>query len=91
MCWTQARAVELLCKCDDIPDDGIELGVLKGLLTAVTSASLHVHGQVRPWLRDDCTPQSHSACACHSRWLTTYQSGTTSSGQRARASGTISR
>lgn len=42
----QARAVELLCKCDDVPDDNIELGVLKGLLTAVTSATLHVHGQV---------------------------------------------
>lgn len=48
----QAQAVELLCRCDDIPDDGIELRVLKGLLTAVTSNHVHVHGQalllVRP-------------------------------------------
>ena len=41
----QAQAVELLCRCDDIPDDGIELRVLKGLLTAVTSNAVHVHGQ----------------------------------------------
>ena len=41
----QAQAVELLCRCDDIPDDGIELRVLKGLLTAVTSNHVHVHGQ----------------------------------------------
>lgn len=41
----QAQAVELLCRCDDIPDDGIELKVLKGLLTAVTSNAVHVHGQ----------------------------------------------
>ena len=41
----QAQAVELLCRCDDIPDDGIELRVLKGLLTAVTSNYVHVHGQ----------------------------------------------
>ena len=42
----QAQAVELLCRCDDIPDDNVELAVLKGLLTAVTSSTLHVHGQV---------------------------------------------
>jgi Dimerisation and cyclophilin-binding domain of Mon2 len=41
----QAQAVELLCRCDDIADDGVELRVLKGLLTAVTSNTLHVHGQ----------------------------------------------
>ena len=41
----QAQAVELLCRCDDIADEGVELRVLKGLLTAVTSNSLHVHGQ----------------------------------------------
>ncbi|KAK9829453.1 hypothetical protein WJX72_005963 [[Myrmecia] bisecta] len=41
----QAQAVELLCRCDDIPDDGIELRILKGLLTAVTSSSINVHGQ----------------------------------------------
>ena len=43
---TQAAAVELLCRCDDIPDDGVELRVLKGLLTAVTSSTINVHGQV---------------------------------------------
>ena len=32
----QATALELLCRCDDISDEGIELRVLKGLLTAVT-------------------------------------------------------
>lgn len=37
--------MELLCRCDDIPDEGVELRVLKGLLTAVTSNTLHVHGQ----------------------------------------------
>jgi len=41
----QAQAVELLCRCDDIADDGVELRVLKGLLTAVTSNTLHIHGQ----------------------------------------------
>lgn len=41
----QAVALELLCRSDDIPDDGIELRVLKGLLTAVTSTTIHVHGQ----------------------------------------------
>lgn len=43
----QAQAIELLCRCDDIPDDGVELRVLKGLLTAATSSSTHLHGQVR--------------------------------------------
>ena len=37
--------MELLCRCDDIPDEGVELRVLKGLLTAVTSNTLHIHGQ----------------------------------------------
>lgn len=44
----QAQAVELLCRCDDIADDGVELRVLKGLLTAATSSHIHLHGQVRP-------------------------------------------
>ncbi len=39
--------MELLCRCDDIPDDGVELRVLKGLLTAVTSSTINVHGQAR--------------------------------------------
>jgi hypothetical protein len=43
----QAQAIELLCRCDDIPDDGVELRVLKGLLTAATSSATHLHGQVR--------------------------------------------
>ena len=38
-------ALELLCRCDDISDEGVELKVLKGLLTAVTSSAVHVHGQ----------------------------------------------
>ena len=42
----QAQAIELLCRCDDIPDDGVELRVLKGLLTAATSSATHLHGQV---------------------------------------------
>lgn len=42
----QAQAIELLCRCDDIPDDGVELRVLKGLLTAATSPATHLHGQV---------------------------------------------
>lgn len=41
----QATAIELLCRCDDIADEGVELRVLKGLLTAVTSPTVHVHGQ----------------------------------------------
>lgn len=41
----QSVALELLCRCDDISDDGVELKVLKGLLTAVTSSVVHVHGQ----------------------------------------------
>lgn len=44
--------MELLCRCYDIPDDGVEVRVLKGLLTAITSNTIHVHGQalllVRP-------------------------------------------
>lgn len=43
----QAQAIELLCRCDDIPDDGVELRVLKGLLTAATSSATHLHGQVQ--------------------------------------------
>ena len=50
----QAQALELLCRCDDIPDDGIELRVLKGLLTAVTSNAMHVHGQALLLVRLAC-------------------------------------
>lgn len=41
----QAQAVELACRCDDVSDDGVELRLLKALLTAVTSTTLAVHGQ----------------------------------------------
>lgn len=41
----QAQAVELLCRCDDIPDENIELRVLKGLLSTVASTTIHIHGQ----------------------------------------------
>jgi brefeldin A-inhibited guanine nucleotide-exchange protein len=41
----QAQAVELVCRCDDVSDDAVELRLLKALLTAVTSTSLAVHGQ----------------------------------------------
>ena len=42
-----AQAVELICKCDDVPDDKVEVQILKNLLTATTSTSFTVHGQVR--------------------------------------------
>ncbi|KAL2603207.1 hypothetical protein R1flu_013143 [Riccia fluitans] len=38
------QAMESVCKCYDMGDEGIELLVLKTLLTAVTSSSLRVHG-----------------------------------------------
>eukprot|EP00798_Chlamydomonas_sp_ICE-L_P027640 gene27640-7278_t len=41
----QAQAIELMCRCDEIPDDGVELQILKGLLTATTSSSFTIHGQ----------------------------------------------
>ena len=41
----QAQAVELVCRCDDVSDDPVELRLLKALLTAVTSTTLAVHGQ----------------------------------------------
>lgn len=53
----QAQAIELLCRCDDIPDDGVELRVLKGLLTTATSSTLHLHGQV-------CCSDRTSCSAC---------------------------
>ena len=42
--------MELLCRCDDIADDSVELRVLKGLLTAATSSHIHLHGQVQSLL-----------------------------------------
>eukprot|EP00873_Tetraselmis_striata_P021183 jgi/Tetstr1/441447/TSEL_029692.t1 len=41
----QAIALELYCKCEDIADEHVELQVMKGLLTCVTSTSITVHGQ----------------------------------------------
>ena len=58
----QAQAVELLCRCDDIPDDNVELAVLKGLLTAVTSSTLHIHGQVHARAQPPPTPKLCTAC-----------------------------
>ena len=43
----QAQAIELMCRCDEIPDEGVELQILKGLLTATTSGTFTIHGQVR--------------------------------------------
>ncbi len=41
----QAQAVELICRCDEIPDEKVELHILKALLTATTSTTFTVHGQ----------------------------------------------
>ncbi|GIL58908.1 hypothetical protein Vafri_13917, partial [Volvox africanus] len=41
----QAQAIELICRCDEIPDDKVELHILKNLLTATTSTTFTVHGQ----------------------------------------------
>lgn len=42
----QAQAVELMCRCEDVSDEGVELHVLKGLLTATTAATFTIHGEV---------------------------------------------
>ncbi|GFH25081.1 brefeldin A-inhibited guanine nucleotide-exchange 2-like, partial [Haematococcus lacustris] len=34
-----------MCRCDEIPDETVELHILKGLLTATTASSFTVHGQ----------------------------------------------
>jgi hypothetical protein len=41
----QALAVQLICRCDEIPDEGVEVLVLRGLLTASTSLAFTLHGQ----------------------------------------------
>jgi hypothetical protein len=41
----QAQALELICRCDDVSDEAVELRLLKAMLTAVTSSTLSVHGQ----------------------------------------------
>ncbi|KAL5727977.1 Brefeldin A-inhibited guanine nucleotide-exchange protein 2 [Ranunculus cassubicifolius] len=39
-----AKLMESVCKCWDLGDEGVELMVLKTLLSAVTSISLRIHG-----------------------------------------------
>ncbi|KAI4356815.1 hypothetical protein L6164_000804 [Bauhinia variegata] len=39
-----ANLIESVCKCRDLADEGMELLVLKTLLSAVTSISLRIHG-----------------------------------------------
>eukprot|EP00775_Hariotina_reticulata_P008270 gene8270-8458_t len=41
----QALAVQLICHCDEVPDEGVEVLVLRGLLTATTSLTFTLHGQ----------------------------------------------
>eukprot|EP00983_Pelagomonas_calceolata_P093505 1157780-Pelagomonas_calceolata.AAC.17 len=43
----QSQAIAMMCRCDGTTDEGVELQVLKGLLTATTSSTFTVHGQVR--------------------------------------------
>lgn len=57
--------MELLCRCDDIADDGVELRVLKGLLTAVTSNTLHVHGQALLLVSLDSYMRSFDLADCN--------------------------
>ncbi|GAX80611.1 hypothetical protein CEUSTIGMA_g8046.t1 [Chlamydomonas eustigma] len=45
MSTPQAQAVELMCRCDEVPDEGVELQILKGILTATTSGTFTIHGQ----------------------------------------------
>eukprot|EP00210_Caulerpa_lentillifera_P001785 g1715.t1 len=40
----QAQVVDMICSCEDIQEEGVELKVLKALLTAVTSSTFCVHG-----------------------------------------------
>lgn len=48
------RVIEGICKCRELGDEGIELIVLKTLLSAVTSVSIRVHG--------DCLLQAMRTC-----------------------------
>jgi hypothetical protein len=41
----QALAVQLICHCEEVADEGVEVLVLRGLLTATTSISFTLHGQ----------------------------------------------
>ena len=47
----QSHAIAMMCRCDGTTDEGVELQVLKGLLTATTSSTFTVHGQVCPCKR----------------------------------------
>lgn len=40
----QGQVIDMICSCEDIQDEGIELKVLKALLTAVTSSTFCIHG-----------------------------------------------
>lgn len=39
-----SKLIESVCKCHDLGDEGVELSVLKTILSAVTSVSLRIHG-----------------------------------------------
>ncbi|KAK3036128.1 hypothetical protein RJ639_031709, partial [Escallonia herrerae] len=39
-----SKLIESVCKCHELADEGVELSVLKTLLSAVTSISLRIHG-----------------------------------------------
>jgi hypothetical protein len=41
----QGLAVQVICSCDEVPDEGVEVLVLRGLLTATTSLTFTLHGQ----------------------------------------------
>lgn len=40
----QGQAIDMVCSCEDVQDENIELKVLKSLLTAVTSSTFCMHG-----------------------------------------------
>lgn len=50
-------------RCDEIPDEGVEVLVLRGLLTAATSATFALHGQVRARVRSCLKTVCRSAAA----------------------------
>lgn len=75
--------------CDDVSDEVVERRVLKGLLTAVTSTTIFVHGQALLLVRWDCMVlfivahirQTHhqSMSLSQNNHLTTHDKSTTSS------------
>jgi len=40
------QVMDSVCKCYDVADEGVELLVLKFMLSAVTSTSVQVHGEM---------------------------------------------